>query len=140
MWLLINYSLHIDDVNLSCVLKKRFPIVNFRFICSNIPTAPAYGVYISQLIRYLTACASNHDFLVGGKLLDQEFLLVKLKSSPTKFYDCHHGLVNCCGISLSQMTTDMFCLSQSQSCPLLIQDLSLGFTTFFCGVRFAQSL
>jgi hypothetical protein len=25
-------------------------IVNFPFICSNIPAAPAYGVYISQLI------------------------------------------------------------------------------------------
>ena len=27
-----------------------FPIVNFPFICSNIPAAPAYGVYISQMI------------------------------------------------------------------------------------------
>jgi hypothetical protein len=26
-----------------------FPIVNFPFICSNIPAAPAYGVYISKL-------------------------------------------------------------------------------------------
>jgi hypothetical protein len=33
-----------------------FPIVNFPFICSNIPAAPAYGVYISQLIRYYRAC------------------------------------------------------------------------------------
>jgi hypothetical protein len=29
-----------------------FPIVIFPFICSNIPAAPAYRVYISQLIRY----------------------------------------------------------------------------------------
>jgi hypothetical protein len=28
-----------------------FPIVNFPFICSNIPASPAYGLYISQLIR-----------------------------------------------------------------------------------------
>ena len=35
-----------------------FPIVNFPFICSNIPAAPAYGVYISQSIRY-----SREDFL-----------------------------------------------------------------------------
>ena len=28
-----------------------FPIVNFPFICSNIPAAPAYGVYLSQMIR-----------------------------------------------------------------------------------------
>ena len=27
-----------------------FPIVNFPFICSNIPAAPAYGVYLSQMI------------------------------------------------------------------------------------------
>ena len=29
-----------------------FPIVNFPFLSSNIPSAPAYGVYVSQLIRY----------------------------------------------------------------------------------------
>ena len=28
-----------------------FPIVNFPFLCSNIPATPAYGVYISRLIR-----------------------------------------------------------------------------------------
>jgi hypothetical protein len=27
-----------------------FAIVNFPFLCSNIPLSPAYGVYISQLI------------------------------------------------------------------------------------------
>jgi hypothetical protein len=32
-----------------------FPIVNFPFICSNIPAALAYGAYISQLIRYSRA-------------------------------------------------------------------------------------
>ena len=29
-----------------------FHIVNFPFMSSNIPLAPAYGVYASQLIRY----------------------------------------------------------------------------------------
>jgi hypothetical protein len=33
-----------------------FPIVKFPFICSNITAAPAYGVYISQLIRYSRTC------------------------------------------------------------------------------------
>ena len=28
-----------------------FPIVNFRFISSNTPASPTYGVYISQLVR-----------------------------------------------------------------------------------------
>ena len=32
-----------------------FPIVDFPFISSNIPTYPAYGVHISQLMRYSRA-------------------------------------------------------------------------------------
>ena len=35
-----------------------FPIVNFPFICSNIPAAPAHEVYLSQMIRYSKACGS----------------------------------------------------------------------------------
>jgi hypothetical protein len=62
-----------------------FPIVNFPFICSNSPAAPAYGVYISQLLRYSRACGSYQEILDRGllltrKLLNQGFLLVKLKS------------------------------------------------------------
>jgi hypothetical protein len=64
--------------------------VNFPFICSNIQAAPAYGVYISQLIRYSRACGSYQDFLDRGLLLtkmilNQGFLLVKLKPSLRTF-------------------------------------------------------
>ncbi len=45
------------------------PIVNFPFICQNIPAAPAYEVYISQLILYSRACWSYKDFLDSGLLL-----------------------------------------------------------------------
>ena len=81
-----------------------FPIVNFLFICSNIPAAPAYGVYISQLIRYSRACGSYQDFrdlalLLTRKLLNHRFLLVKLKSSFRKFYARHHDVVDRYGIS-----------------------------------------
>ena len=93
-----------------------FPIVNFPFICNNIPAAPAYGAYISQLIRYSRACVSYQDFLDRGllltrKLLNKGFLLVKLKTSLRKFYGRHQDLVDCYGISVLQMTTDMFHLS-----------------------------
>jgi len=93
-----------------------FPIVNFPFICSDIPAEPAYGVYISQMIRYSRACGSYRDFLYRGllltrKLLNQGFLLIKLKSSFRQFYGRHHDLVAGYGISVSQMTTDMFHLS-----------------------------
>ena len=93
-----------------------FPIVNFPFICSNIPTTPAYGVHISRLIRYSRAFGFCKSFLDRGLLLMRKqlnygFLLVKLKLSLWRFYSCHHDLVNYYGIFLSQMTTDMFHLS-----------------------------
>jgi hypothetical protein len=49
--------------------------------------------------------------LLTRKLLNQGFLLVKLKSSLQKCYGRHHDLVDRYGISVSQMTTDMFHLS-----------------------------
>ena len=78
-----------------------------QFICSNIPAVPAHGLYISQLIRYSRECGSYQDFLDRVLLLTRK-LLFKLKSSLRKFYGRHHDLFDHDGISLSQMTTDMF--------------------------------
>ena len=109
-----------------------FPFENFPFICSNISAARAYGVYISQLIRYSRGYGSYQDFLDKGllltrKLLNQGFLLVKLKSLLRKFYGRrHHDLVDHNGISVSQMTTDIFQLSLTLPCPYLMHDLSPG--------------
>jgi len=93
-----------------------FRIFNVPFICSNIIAAPAYGVYFSQLIQYSRACVSYHDYLDRGllltrklRILNQGFLVVKLKSAIRMFYGRHHDLINRYGIS--QMTTDMFRLS-----------------------------
>ena len=49
--------LYIDNGKLTTRLYDKlddfnFPIVNFPFLSSNIPSAPAYGIYVSQLIRY----------------------------------------------------------------------------------------
>jgi len=87
--------------------------VNFPFICSNIPPAPAHGVYISQLIRYSRACGSYHDFLDRGlllprKQLNQGFPVVKLKSSLRKFYGRHHDLVNRYGVQCICITNDQW--------------------------------
>jgi len=83
---------------------------------SNIPAAPAYGVYISQLIRYSRACASYQDFIDRGlqltrKLLSQGFLREKLQSSLRMFFGRHHDLVDRYEISISQITMDIFRLS-----------------------------
>ena len=51
-----------------------FPIVNFPYIWSNIPAAPAYGVCISQLIRYSRACGSYQHFLDRELLLTRKLL------------------------------------------------------------------
>ena len=52
----------------------------------------------------------SHDrvLLLTRQLLNLVFILVKLMSSRGKFYSRHHDLVYRYGISVSQMTTDMF--------------------------------
>ena len=42
-----------------------YHITNFPFMSSNIPSSPAYGVFISQLIRYARAC-SSYECLCRG--------------------------------------------------------------------------
>ena len=39
-----------------------FHIVKFPFMSSNIPSAPSYGVYSSQFIRYARCCSNYSDF------------------------------------------------------------------------------
>ena len=60
-----------------------FRIIEFPYICISIPESPAYGVYISQLIRYANSCSSYGDFkdrwrLLSKKLVGQGYTL-KLK-------------------------------------------------------------
>ena len=38
-----------------------FHIVKFPFMSSNIPSAPAYGVYASQLVHYARCCSNYSD-------------------------------------------------------------------------------
>ena len=50
-----------------------FPIVNFPFISSNIPAAPAYRVYILQLRHHSKDCAHA----VNAKSTQEEFEYTK---------------------------------------------------------------
>ena len=59
-------------------------IVNFPFLCNNIPLSPAYGVYISQLIRYARACFAYEDFSKRGKLLTNKLILQGYNESRLK--------------------------------------------------------
>ena len=58
------------------------------------------------------------ELLLTRKLLNQRFLLAKLNSSLRKIYGRHHDVADRYGISVSQMTMDMFHLSyHSRSFP-----------------------
>ena len=94
------------------------------------------------MVGYSRACGSYHDFLdrrllLARKLLNQEFLLVKLKWSLRKFYSSHHDLVDRYGIYVSQMTTDMFHLPHRLPGSFLIH---LSSPPAFSGVRVTRSL
>ena len=85
-----------------------FHITNFPFLSSNIPSSPAYGVFISQLIRYARACSSYECFILrarrlSSKLLKQGYLVERLKSSFRKFYGRYGDLVEQYGVTLSRM-------------------------------------
>ena len=91
-----------------------FHITNFPFLstCSNIPSSPAYGVFISQLIRYARACSSYECFILraarlSSKLLRQGYVMVRLKSSLRKFYGRYGDLIKHYEVSLSQMLHDI---------------------------------
>ena len=51
-----------------------FHITNFPFLSSNIPSSPAYGVFISQLIRYARACSSYECFILRAMRLSNKLL------------------------------------------------------------------
>ena len=51
-----------------------FHIANCPFLSSNIPSSPAYGVFISQLIRYARACSSYECFILRAVRLSNKFL------------------------------------------------------------------
>ena len=89
-----------------------FHITNFPFLSSNIPSSHAYGVFISQLIRYARACSSYECFILraarlSSKLLRQGYVMERLKSSLRKFYGRYGDLIKHYEVSLSQMLHDI---------------------------------
>ena len=71
-----------------------FPLVNFPHLSSNIPESPAYGVFVSQLIRYARVCW-KYDVLFRGSILVSKLLKQGYSSTFRKFY-CQTDLVHFC--------------------------------------------
>ena len=87
-------------------------ITNFPFLSSNIPSSPAYGVFVSQLIRYARACSSYECFILramrlSNKLLGQGYVKERLKSSLRKFYGRYGDLTKQYEVPLSRMLHDI---------------------------------
>ena len=85
-----------------------FRIVNFPHMDSNIPANPAYGVYISQLVRYSRICTSKVDFMnrlrgLSLRLRQQGFLTNLLQRTFTKFFNRHGLIVVKYGATLREM-------------------------------------
>lgn len=85
------------------------PIVNFPL---NIPAAPVFDVYISQLILYSSGYAQWSDFqwdqLPTQDLLKQTYVAIMLNSPLQTFHGCHHELAAHCELSIFQMPIDVF--------------------------------
>ena len=85
-----------------------FRIVNFPHMDSNIPANPAYGVYISQLVRYVRICTSKLDFIrrlrrLSSRLLHQGFKSTLLHKSFTKFFKRHSAFIEKYGTTLREI-------------------------------------
>ena len=93
-----------------------FHITNFPFLSSNtsIPSSPAYGVFISQLIRYARACSSYECFILRARRLSSKLLKQGnfVKSSFRKFYGRYGDLIQQYEVTLSRMLNDILNLDQ----------------------------
>ena len=77
-----------------------FKIVNFPFLNSNIPTNPACGVYMSQLVRIGRICCDYSSFaqrhyMITSKLVNQGFWYVNCAGySKGSIKDTRYWYVN----------------------------------------------
>ena len=77
-----------------------FNIVNFPHLSSNIPSKPAYGVYISQLVRIGRICKLRH-YTLTQKLMKQGFWYEGLcMVAFRKFARSHEGIITKYGCSV----------------------------------------
>jgi hypothetical protein len=95
-----------------------FKIINFPNMCSNILVSPAYGVYISQLIRYARTSSNYSDFLkrhlhLKNRLLDQGYNKIRLIRSLEKLRFRYQDLVEIYSVSAEKIINDGFSYSEN---------------------------
>ena len=95
-----------------------FKIINFPNMCSNIPASAAYGVYISQLIRYARTSSNYSELLkrhlyLRNRLLDQGYEKIRLIRSLKKFILRFQDLVEIYSVSAETIINDGFSHSEN---------------------------
>ena len=87
-------------------------------MCSNIPASPAYGVYISQFIRYARASSNFSDILkrhldLRNRLLDHGYEKIRLIRSFKKFIFRCQDLLEIYSVSAERIINDGFSYSEN---------------------------
>jgi hypothetical protein len=82
-----------------------------------LPASPAYGVYISQLIRCPRASSNYSDFLerhlhLRNRLLDQGYKNIRLIRSLKKFIFRYQDVVEIYSVSAETIINDVFPYSE----------------------------
>jgi hypothetical protein len=93
--------------------KFNFPLSTPPYTCSNIPISPAYGVYISEMIRYARVCSTYDQFFSWGRLLADKLMVLRflqscLVSVFCKFYVMCNKLIHSYNLPLSHVLSSMF--------------------------------
>jgi hypothetical protein len=76
-----------------------FCIFNYPHLDGDVPHAPSYGIYVSQLIRFARACSNVNDFnerniFISSKLVKQGYRYHKLQKYFIKFYNRNFDLIS----------------------------------------------
>ena len=92
-----------------------FKIVNFSFLCSNIPSGLAYGVYISQLVHIGRRCSDYSSFALRHpklteQLVHQGFRYSDLCKGFEKFAKRHGQILDKYGFVVRRHIDDGICL------------------------------
>ena len=92
-----------------------FNIVNFPYLSSNIPSGPAYGVYISQLVRIGRICSNYTQFTwrhykLTQRLIHQGFRYSTLCIAFRKFVRKYTQVLEKYGWSIRKHIEDGVCL------------------------------
>ena len=93
----------------------RINIVNFPHMSSNIPSKPAYGVYISQPVRIGRICTSfvqfrDRHYRLTAKLIAQGFWYSRLCVAFKKFSRSHANIFTKYKCSVRKQIEEGICL------------------------------